>query len=98
MSKESKQIRKENQIDARTTKNENKINTLENEFRKLKKDYDVHILRHIKDDLQQERFPGSGKPLYTYDEIAERHNSSASTINRIAGEHGLLRRGNKSLS
>lgn len=91
----SRQNRKDNEFNSRINKNTTKINAVENNVQKLKRDYDEHILRHILDDLQQERFPGSGKPLYTYQEIADRYNTSAATVNRIASEHGLLRRGNK---
>ena len=95
MTKVSKQNRRDNEIDSRLRNNETNINSVDNEVKKLKKDYDKHIIRHMLDDIQQERFPGSGKPLYTYQDIADRYDTSASTISRIAGEHDLLRRGNK---
>lgn len=91
----TKQNRKDNEVDSRITENTTKINVIDNDVKKLKKDYDAHILGHILDDLQKERFVGSDKPLFTYQEIADRHNTSAATVTRIASEHGLQRRGNK---
>lgn len=69
-----------------------KINSLGNDIQQLKKQYDEHIVSHIIDDLQKERFAGSGKPLYTYSEVADKYHTSASTVGRIAEDHGLSRR------
>ena len=93
----TRQNRKDNEIDSRITENSTKINVVNNDVKKLKKDYDSHILGHILDDLQKERFAGADKPLYTYQEIADRHNTSPATVARIASEHGLQRRGNKTV-
>jgi AraC-like DNA-binding protein len=63
----------------------NKNNQLETAFNK-------HIERHVIDDLQQTRY--NGKPLYSYSDIADRHNLSVSTVQRIAIAQGLTRRSN----
>ena len=93
----TKRNRKDNKVESSIIKNATKINAVNDDVKKLKKEYDTHILRHILDDLQQERFVGSDKPLYTYQEIADRHNTSPATVTRIASEHGLQRRGNKTV-
>ena len=95
MSKTSKQNRRDNEIDSRIYANEGRINSLGNEVKKLEKEHDRHIERHIVDDLQAVRFSGSDKPLYTYQEIADRYNVPVSTVSRVAEENGLLRRANK---
>lgn len=53
-----------------------RLENLENEIFKLNKYIDMHII----EDLQKPRFPGSDKPLYTYDEIAEKHDITKSRI------------------
>ncbi len=65
---------------------------LKNDAEKIKNQYESHIERHIIDDLSTERFPGAGKPLYSYSDIAERYNVSTSKVQRIARENGLTRR------
>lgn len=62
-----------------------------------KKEYDQHIDTHIVDDLMCERFPGSGKPMYTYADIAKKRNVSTRRVQQIAEENGLTRR-NKNIS
>lgn len=56
------------------------------------KELEQHVEMHIKDDLMCERFPGSGKPMYTYEDIAKRHNVSPTKVCRIATENGMNRR------
>ena len=48
-----------------------------------------------KEDLSEERFPGSGKPLYTYDEIAKKHEVSKRRVQRVVEENDLARRKNR---
>ncbi|MBN1058511.1 hypothetical protein [Clostridium botulinum] len=96
MSKKTKKCRTKEKINNRLIKNETKINKLNNQYEKLKKDYDKHIIQHIIDDLGKETFYGSGRPLYTYKNIASKYNTSSSTISRIAEKNGLNRKkGNK---
>lgn len=52
--------------------------------------------RNVVDDLTAVRFHGSDKPVFTYNEIAERNNTSSATITRIAVKNGLSRRNSKS--
>jgi hypothetical protein len=92
MAKTSKKGRKLDNINQTLHRQGSKLNNIENDVQRLKKQYDEHIVSHIIDDLQKERFAGSGKPMYTYSEVADRYNTSASTVARIADEHGLNRR------
>lgn len=92
MSKTSRKGRQIDAINKKQQQQESRMNNLENEVQYLKKQYDQHIVSHIIDDLQQERFLGSGKPMYTYSEVADKYHTSASTVARIADEHGLSRR------
>ena len=92
MPKTSSKKRKLEAINENLQKQERKLNDIEADVQRLKKQYDEHIVSHIIDDLQKERFPGSGKPLFTYSEIGERYGTSGSTVARIAEEKGLSRR------
>ena len=92
MSKTSRKGRKLDNINQTLQRQGSKLNNIENDVQRLKKQYDEHIVSHIIDDLQKERFAGSGKPMYTYSEVADKYNTSASTVARIADEHGLNRR------
>ena len=53
-------------------------------------EYERHIRRHVIDDLQETRY--NGKPLYSYADIADRHDISTSAVQRIAIAEGLTRR------
>lgn len=65
-----------------------RIENLENEISKLNKHIDMHII----EDLQKTRFTGSDKPLYTYDEIAEKHDIPKSRVQKVAEDNNLTRR------
>ena len=92
MSKTSRKGRKFENINQTLQRHGSKLNNIENVVQRLTKQYDEHIVSHIIDDLQKERFAGSGKPMYTYSEIADKYNTSTSTVARIADDHGLNRR------
>lgn len=53
--------------------------------------------RNVRDDIIRETFPGSGRWFFTYENIADRNNISASTVSRIAEKNGISRRGIKSV-
>lgn len=57
---------------------------------KQRDEYERHIRRHVIDDLQETRY--NGKPLYSYADIADRHDISTSAVQRIAIAEGLTRR------
>lgn len=46
----------------------------------------------IIDDLTAERFPGSGKPLYSYDDIAQKRKIPKSRVQDVAKRNNLERR------
>lgn len=79
-----------------TGSNRSRLSNIENHLQKLEKKYDDHIIAHIVEDLDCETFTNSGRYMYTYNDLAQKYNTSASTISRIAEEHGLSRR-NKSI-
>lgn len=68
------------------------IMELQNKARNAQEELDNHINMHIKEDLQIPKFPGSNKHLYTYDEIADKHNIPKSRVQKIAEEENLTRR------
>lgn len=76
---------------------ENNIKDMQKKLSTLQEDYKEHLETHIKDDLCQERFIGSGKPLYSYQDIANRYGVSTSKVQRVAENNGLTRR-NKDFS
>lgn len=49
----------------------------------------------IINDLMAERFPGSGKPLYSYDDIATKRKIPKSRVQDVAKRNNLERRGKK---
>lgn len=65
-------------------------------IKELKEEFEKHIEKHIVDDLQKETFPGSGRPLYTYEHIAERNDTNPTHVCRVAKNHGISRRSNNS--
>lgn len=69
------------------------VNKLKQEMEKSREQFERHLEMHIIDDLNQPRFQGSPKPMYTYDEVAERHGVSKSRVQRVAESNGLTRRG-----
>lgn len=71
------------------------IRELQHEVKKSKEEFDRHLERHILDDLQATRFPGSDKPMYTYSDIADRYNVSQSKVQRTAVDNNVTRRKNR---
>ena len=71
---------------------EKDILQLQQEINASKQLLDSHIEFHVKEDLQQPRFAGSDKYLYTYEDIAKNHNIPKSRVQKIAEENGLSRR------
>lgn len=77
----------------RLDKAEKDINRVKKDLERDKANLMNHIDMHIKDDLSAKRFPGSDKPMFTYEEIGERYGVSKSYVQRQAEENGLNRRG-----
>lgn len=82
----------------------NQLRKLRSDVERLKSDMgtvknDIASIkeRNVVDDLMKERFPGSGKPLYTYDEIGTKNSVSTATVSRIADKNDLSRRDKKLL-
>ena len=92
MAKTNRKARRNQEIDQKLSSQERRLNTVVDEVKRLRKEYDAHAVMHIKDDLEKKRYQGSQKPMFTYAEIAERNNTSASTVARIAEENNLSRR------
>lgn len=86
MGKTSKKNRKDNQNEARWAQQRRFNADIMNQVKQ-------QMERNIRTDLEAESFPGSGKPQYTYEEIAERNGCSETTVWRIARKYGLTRRG-----
>ena len=77
--------------------NGQRLDNVERDLSQVKRDlvrqrdeYERHIRRHVIDDLQETRY--NGKPLYSYADIADRHDISTSAVQRIAIAEGLTRR------
>ncbi len=77
--------------------NGQRLDYMEKDIRKMKQnleeqknEFERHLRTHIIDDLQETRY--NGKPLYSYADIADRHDVSKSYVNKIAAEEGLSRR------
>lgn len=66
------------------------------DIEQLKKQVQELEERQIVDDLLREKF--TGNPLYTYEEIAQKNNTNATRVCRIAKENGLSRRKSKKTS
>lgn len=79
-----------------------KINNMENKINKSFNEINNRLSgmekRNVMDDITRETYPGSGRPLYTYEDIGKRNNMSASKVSRIAEETGLSRRNGKVVS
>ena len=95
MSNLSKEKREKQKVHDKLRNHDRDINEIKNNVQQLQKQYNDMNLRNILDDLDKETFQGSGRPLYTYENIADRNNTSASTVARIAEEHGKNRRSKK---
>ena len=72
-----------------------RVNVLEQDVKKTKEKISKICKRNIIDDLSRETFPGSGRYLYTYEDIGDRNDISPATVGRIAEKHGLSRRNKK---
>lgn len=77
--------------------NGQRLDNVERDLSQVKRDIERqqeeflnHIRRHVIDDLQETRY--NGKPLYSYADIADRHDISTSAVQRIAIAEGLTRR------
>ena len=90
----------------RISKNENAVSDLKTEIQDIKiqiadlqKQQDEQLERAILDDLEEETYYKSGRPLYTFDDIAERWSVSKAKVQRIAESAALegktKRRGRK---
>jgi hypothetical protein len=75
---------------------EKQVKGFENQY-VTKKEFQQHIEIHVKDDLIKPRFVGSDKPLYTYEDIADKYDISKSSVQKIAEENGLNRRKGKNV-
>lgn len=84
--------RKKGSNGERLDKCDKRISELEEKLNKYQGTFDKHIEDHIIEDLQTPRFPGSDKPLYTYEEIAEKRNVTKAKVQKIANENNLTRR------
>jgi hypothetical protein len=68
------------------------VENLKSEMKTVKTDVASMKERNVVDDLTKERFPGSGKPLFTYGEIGKRNGVSDATVARVADRNDLSRR------
>ncbi|MFW6015369.1 MAG: hypothetical protein ACOCRK_02965 [bacterium] len=68
---------------------------LEKKIKKLEDKFEEHIEHHVLDDILKETYPGSGRWLYTYSDIAKRWKTNSTNISRIAKKHNMSRRKSK---
>ncbi|SFM38655.1 hypothetical protein [Pelosinus propionicus] len=66
---------------------------LQKNLEKQQAEYDAHIKMHVKEDLLEPRFHGSDKWMFSFDDIADRHNINRNLVQKIAQEEGIRRRG-----
>lgn len=90
-------MRKNGSNGARLDKHDTEINKLKNDAYQSQQKFDRHIEMHIVKDLQEPRFPGSDKYLYTYDDIASSYGVSKSKVQKIAEDNDLNRRKAKNI-
>lgn len=76
---------------------EKRVSTLEKNYKGIEECISAIEELEVVDDLTKETFPGSGRWLFTYENIAERRHISASTVSRIAEKNGISRRSLKSV-
>ena len=69
---------------------ERDLSQVKRDLMRQREEYEQHIRRHVIDDLQETRY--NGKPMYSYADIADRHELSTSAVQRIAMAEGLTRR------
>lgn len=84
--------RKQGSNGARLDRHDKEIEDLKRKSEEAKKEYENHIQYHVIEDLNTERFTNSGKYMYTYADIANRHNIPISKVQKIAEENNLTRR------
>lgn len=77
---------------ARIDKNAKDIFDLKQKADKAQDQWEKHVKMHIEQDLNTKKFPGSEKPLYTYEEIADKHGVSKSKVQKVAEEVGHVRK------
>lgn len=71
---------------------EKDILLIQKELEEKQKNFEEHLRTHIIEDLQKERFSGSGKYMYSYKDIAEKYNVSFGFVQRTAIKENLTRR------
>lgn len=81
----------------RLDKHDVEIAKLQREAQESKAKFDEHLRMHVKQDLVEKRFTGSDKFLYTYDDIAEKHNINRNVVQKIAETENLTRRNSGNL-
>ncbi len=69
---------------------ERDLSLVRRDLQRQQEKYEQHLRRHVIDDLLETRY--NGKPLYSYADIADRHQISTSAVQRIAIAEGLTRR------
>lgn len=70
---------------------ENNLDDLKDKYEESKAEFEKHLKFHIKEDLQKKRFEGSDKYLYTYEDIAKRHNVTKYFVEKVVAENDLQR-------
>ena len=77
--------------------NGRRLDTVEDEMRQAKRaleaekeKFENHIRFHVMEDLKERRY--GDKPMFSYEDIANRHGISTSAVQRIAMQEGLTRR------
>lgn len=85
-------MRKHGSNGDRLDHHDSEIKKLKNEAKESQEKFEKHVEMHIKRDLQEPRYPGSDKYLYTYDDIANLHEVPKSKVQKIAEDNGLTRR------
>lgn len=76
----------------RTNKMQQDLNNLTTKVNGLEKQWNQFSVAQLLEDLQKETFPGSGRYLYTYADLANKYSVSPSTVGRIAEDNGINRR------
>jgi len=71
---------------------------LEQRVSNLEARMNLHDENAIITDLMEERYPGSGKYRYSYEDIAEKWKVPKSRVQDIAKRNGLERRRNTTLA
>lgn len=95
-------MRKGNSNGQRLDKTEKDISTIKKQLEEtekniidMKKQQEDTLKRNILDDLEMETYYNSGRPLYTYDDIAIRWGVKRSKVQKIAESSETRRKGKK---